>query len=887
MKKLLISIILYLIGFVAVAQNPPIQLRTNGSTTPLDSNIFAGKSMRPPVFADTIQANRFRTLDSAGKIIYTYDVDGYWYRSNWPRQWKRVVDTTILATIYYVDSSIAINNFYNGFDSSTRLISGAVIWDSNFTYENNYLTYQILGKRYNAPPSNFTSNGSDTLYDRYITIVADTNGVVSVLEGIAGSPANIPAPDPASQITLAVYFIPANATQPAVVSASVIYKENIAPPEWTFDIGTSIANPNYPTNPYEGVKSTRLDSIIAAQSFSYQELGTHISDTYSYLSLKLRLDDTLPQSVGFVFTWYNGLSAVSLPITVLNGYYGYNRATTGAYQTIIVPMASFPFITNVFDKLVISAVGNSSVGVQIDNIILQTGGVNITNNNTVDTSSLSNRIDQKLNISDTLDIRIRPIAGANMEITGSYPDLTFISHKAVGAVIYPIQADSIGVDTSLIYLNENFLDTVRSLINVVNYSPDTSFLYFTHANGQIDTIPMKSGSGGSGGTGLLHVVGTNGLSNVNDSTIQLGGTLTKSDTLSTGSNTLRIITSTAFANPLNVQGTSGNIINALSTTGNAIYGQANISAGTFRLAGIGGRFLGAIGVSITSDSIGLFSGINLNDAASGATNQVGYPIVGELLYGSTNSDSAKRVMPLMKLRQRYNGLITSPGSYGSSIDFTLPPYFSSTETLTTQIISKWLNNGKVGNKVSQFQITGLSNTTVDTVFTVDGTGSTKLNKYTGSTYQSTDTTTYKPLVIDGSGNIRSSPVWIGSSGSGSSGGRFVTNGIGILVDSTSSLYTVKTDTTVILSKAAAAATYQPIGSYLLSSNFVDNETPSGTVDGSNITFTIANTPVAGTLHLLQNGVEIYAPANYSISGTTITMVTAPLTNAVLSINYRK
>jgi hypothetical protein len=52
-----------------------------------------------------------------------------------------------------------------------------------------------------------------------------------------------------------------------------------------------------------------------------------------------------------------------------------------------------------------------------------------------------------------------------------------------------------------------------------------------------------------------------------------------------------------------------------------------------------------------------------------------------------------------------------------------------------------------------------------------------------------------------------------------------------------------------------------------------NENPSGTVNGANTTFTLANTPIAGTLVLYQNGQRLrYGSGyDYTLSGTTITM----------------
>lgn len=70
-------------------------------------------------------------------------------------------------------------------------------------------------------------------------------------------------------------------------------------------------------------------------------------------------------------------------------------------------------------------------------------------------------------------------------------------------------------------------------------------------------------------------------------------------------------------------------------------------------------------------------------------------------------------------------------------------------------------------------------------------------------------------------------------------------------------------------------------------SFADKEVPSGTVNGSNVTFTLAETPTSGSEHLFLNGVLQKDGGNdYSISGGTITFVTAPETGATLLVSYR-
>lgn len=72
-------------------------------------------------------------------------------------------------------------------------------------------------------------------------------------------------------------------------------------------------------------------------------------------------------------------------------------------------------------------------------------------------------------------------------------------------------------------------------------------------------------------------------------------------------------------------------------------------------------------------------------------------------------------------------------------------------------------------------------------------------------------------------------------------------------------------------------------------NLVVRETPSGLVNGSNTSYTLANTPVASTEEVFLNGLlqEPGAGNDYTISGATITYLTAPLTGDRLRVSYRK
>jgi hypothetical protein len=73
-------------------------------------------------------------------------------------------------------------------------------------------------------------------------------------------------------------------------------------------------------------------------------------------------------------------------------------------------------------------------------------------------------------------------------------------------------------------------------------------------------------------------------------------------------------------------------------------------------------------------------------------------------------------------------------------------------------------------------------------------------------------------------------------------------------------------------------------------NFNDGELPSGTINGTNLTFTLAATPSpAASLMLYKNGALLTQGADYVLSGATVTFVNttvAPQAGDSLTASYR-
>lgn len=115
---------------------------------------------------------------------------------------------------------------------------------------------------------------------------------------------------------------------------------------------------------------------------------------------------------------------------------------------------------------------------------------------------------------------------------------------------------------------------------------------------------------------------------------------------------------------------------------------------------------------------------------------------------------------------------------------------------------------------------------------------------------------------------------------GTAGQVYIANAQGVLTPTTLSgdVASVGSDGAVSLAAGIVRA-----------SNYVVREAPSGSVNGSNTSFTLAASPVSGTEQVYLNGIlqEPGSGNDYTISGSAITFLAAPATGDRIRVTYLK
>lgn len=68
-------------------------------------------------------------------------------------------------------------------------------------------------------------------------------------------------------------------------------------------------------------------------------------------------------------------------------------------------------------------------------------------------------------------------------------------------------------------------------------------------------------------------------------------------------------------------------------------------------------------------------------------------------------------------------------------------------------------------------------------------------------------------------------------------------------------------------------------------DLVTGETPAGTINGLNASFTLAQTPAVGAELVFLNGVHLTRNQDYTLSGDTLTLTLPPVLGDQLRVTY--
>jgi hypothetical protein len=283
----------------------------------------------------------------------------------------------------------------------------------------------------------------------------------------------------------------------------------------------------------------------------------------------------------------------------------------------------------------------------------------------------------------------------------------------------------------------------------------------------------------------------NGLTNTSG-TVKLGGALTEPTTITTSGDSILNITGTVIGNfipnPPSLD-TDPPIFNITGT----IAGTSTSSAILAKIAKTGdgtALFVGSTPTNATSSAIIANGGIGTGVNANGGTYAVrsftqsngGIALYGQvqvnnnevlpLKLSSSGLTGGNTVFPFMEFDR---GSASAVGAgMGSGIRYRFQSYSNSggfpTGTHITAETKVIATNLFGSNTDYKYEFWALGDSTMHNLLTLNGDGNIVFPQYAGSAFTVNDSTTYKPLVIDASGNIRKFNSWA-ASGSGSNAPR--------------------------------------------------------------------------------------------------------------------
>lgn len=260
----------------------------------------------------------------------------------------------------------------------TYLVSGASIaWQEDLIYRVGAANYFIDGTAVTSTEQTVTLDAADPTLDRIDVLVLDATGTLSA---ITGTPSADPAEssiDPAVYLRLGIVYVQAATTEPSITQTD-IYLDNA---EWTATASAGTINVDSTNNPRSGTKDIEGTSVAANTYVTLVKPAAGTTDlaTQNSLVFFVRVKAAWPAAKAIRLGWYSGTALRGSQVTVSNGLFGFNSATVGSYQQIVVPISAFNMPAgNLVTTLRMTIIGGgTTVGFYIDDIVLVSGATTI------------------------------------------------------------------------------------------------------------------------------------------------------------------------------------------------------------------------------------------------------------------------------------------------------------------------------------------------------------------------------------------------------------------------------------------------------------------------------------------------------------------------------
>ena len=229
-----------------------------------------------------------------------------------------------------------------------------------------------------------------------------------------------------------------------------------------------------------------------------------------------------------------------------------------------------------------------------------------------------------------------------------------------------------------------------------------------------------------------------------------------------------------------------------------------------------------------------------------------------------------------------SGLSTTVGTQGTTLSNLSSEYSTLNSTVTTQGTSLTSLTNTVNSLNST--VTTTSNAVTGLTTTVNNLSSTVTGLNSSVTGLNTTVNNLSSTVAGHTSSIASLTTSVNSLNS------TVSNQGSSLSSLTSTVNTDGTSITTLNNEIAAlTATVNSLSAGQTTAAFVDAQTPSGTVNGTNTTFTLAGRPApTGSLEVYRNGLLQTSGVDYTVAGTTITFlsVSIPQSGDLIETYYR-